>query len=88
MTPRKNENKSLSFSSRLEKILNNRHPLYVLADKIDWSLFDKGFRSFYNEKAGRPGLPVRLLAGLHYLKHTYDISDEGVVEQFLDNPYW
>ena len=26
--------------------------------------------------------------GLHYLKHTYNESDESVVERFLENPYW
>lgn len=88
MAPRKEESNSLSFSTRLEKILSNKHPLYILADKIDWSVFEKGFGSFYHEKAGRPGLSIRLLVGLHYLKHTYDVSDEGVLEQFLENPYW
>jgi Transposase domain (DUF772) len=37
---------------------------------------------------GRPGLPMRLLAGLHYLKHLYDVYDEQVVAGFLENPYW
>ena len=38
--------------------------------------------------AGRPALPVRLMAGLLYLKHTYDLSDEAVCERWLENPYW
>lgn len=88
MLSRKDEESKLSFSTRLEKILSNKHPLYILADKIDWSVFEKGYGSFYHEKVGRPALPIRLLVGLHYLKHTYDVSDEGVVEQFLENPYW
>jgi hypothetical protein len=28
--------------------------------------------------AGRPGLPIRLMAGLLYLKHAYNESDESV----------
>jgi transposase, IS5 family len=40
------------------------------------------------EQRGRPGLPTRLLVGLHYLKHLYDVSDERVVAGFLENPYW
>ncbi len=28
------------------------------------------------------------MVGLHYLKHTYNLSDEGVVSQWLENPYW
>lgn len=76
------------FRSRLDQILNRRHCLYRLADTIDWSFFEKEFGSLYTENFGRPGLPIRLLVGLHYLKHAYNFSDEGVVEQFLENPYW
>lgn len=76
------------FRSRLDQILNRQHPLYRLADSIDWSLFDIEFGSLYVENFGRPGLPIRLLVGLHYLKHAYNVSDEAVVERFLENPYW
>ncbi|MBC8554057.1 MAG: IS5 family transposase, partial [Candidatus Brocadiales bacterium] len=37
---------------------------------------------------GRPGKPTRLMVGLHYLKHTYNLSDDEVVLQWLENPYW
>ena len=53
------------FRSRLDQILNLKHPLYRLADSIDWSLFDSKFGSLYVEDFGRPGLPIRLLVGLH-----------------------
>ncbi len=76
------------FRSRLDQILNRRHPLYQLADAIDWTVFDREFGPLYVEKMGRPGLPIRLLVGLHYLKHAYNVSDETVVDQFLENPYW
>jgi transposase, IS5 family len=76
------------FRSRLDNILNRRHPLFVLAGKIDWRFFEQQFGPLYVEKVGRPGLPIRLLVGLHYLKHTYRESDESVVEKFLENPYW
>ncbi|AJY68193.1 transposase [Geobacter sulfurreducens] len=76
------------FRSRLDQILNHQHPLYRLAETIDWPLFDTDFDSLYVENFGRPGLPIRLLVGLHYLKHAYNLSDEAVVERFLENPYW
>jgi len=76
------------FRSRLDQILNRRHPLFRLADSIDWTIFEKEFGPLYVEKMGRPGLPIRLLVGLHYLKHAYNVSDESVVDQFLENPYW
>ena len=76
------------FRSSLEQILNKKHPLYVLANKIDWSHFDKSFGELFVQKQGRPGLPTRLVVGLHYLKHVYNESDESVVAGLLENPYW
>jgi len=76
------------FRSRLDQILNRQHPLYRLADSIDWLIFDRELGSLYVENVGRPGLPIRLLVGLHYLKHAYNVSDETVVDQFIENGYW
>jgi IS5 family transposase len=76
------------FRSRLEQILNRKHPLYVLANKIDWKIFDKSFGALFAQTQGRPGLPTRLVVGLHYLKHAYNESDESVVARLLENPYW
>ncbi len=76
------------FRARLDQILNRQHPLYRLANSIDWSVFDREFGPLYTENFGRPGLPIRLLAGLHYLKHAYNVSDETVVAQFVENGYW
>jgi IS5 family transposase len=28
------------------------------------------------------------MAGLHFLKHTYSLSDERTVEEWVENPYW
>lgn len=76
------------FRARLDQILNRQHSLYRLANAIDWSVFDREFGPLYTENFGRPGLPIRLLVGLHYLKHAYNVSDEAVVDQFVENGYW
>lgn len=76
------------FKTLLTRIINIKHPLYILAVKIQWSEFDKAFGPLYCEGKGRPGNPTRLMVGLHYLKHTYNLSDEEVVLQWLENPYW
>ena len=76
------------FRSSLEQILNRRHSLYVMANKIDWARFDKSFGNLFAQKQGRPALPTRLVVGLHYLKHAYNESDESVVARLLENPYW
>ena len=76
------------FRSSLEQILNRRHSLYIMANKIDWARFDKSFGNLFAQKQGRPALPTRLVVGLHYLKHAYNESDESVVARLLENPYW
>ncbi len=38
------------FRSHLDQILNREHPLFVLANQINWSVFDKKFGSLYSEK--------------------------------------
>jgi IS5 family transposase len=76
------------FQSRLDQILNMEHALVKLAHSIDWSVFDDEFGPLYSEDLGRPGKPIRLMVGLHYLKHAFDESDESVVDRFLENPYW
>ncbi|KPK89234.1 transposase [bacterium SM23_31] len=76
------------FKNRLDQILNDKHPLFRLADAINWEYFVGEFGPLYIENKGQPGKPIRLLVALHYLKHAYDESDESVVERFLENPYW
>ena len=75
------------FRMRLEQILDQRHVLYRLAGKVDWNAVEERFGGLYAE-AGRPGIPIRLMVGLHYLKHAFNESDETVVERWVENPYW
>ncbi len=84
--PKQREQEDL-FRSRLDQILDRQHPLYRLANQIDWTVFDSKFGSLYAEK-GRPAKSTRLLVGLHYLKHAFNESDESVVARLLENPYW
>ena len=65
------------FRARLSTQLDALHPLVQLAGVIDWRRFEAAFGPLYHETAGRPGKPVRLMVGLTYLKHTYDLSGRG-----------
>ncbi len=73
---------------RLALLISHEHPLYRLAEAIDWSRFESELGPLYAEAMGRPGLPTRLMVGLHYLKYLFDESDESVVERWVENPYW
>jgi len=59
-----------------------------LADMVEWEVFEEKLGPTFSEESGRPGLPVRLMVGLHYLKYTYSLGDEAVVEGWVENPYW
>lgn len=69
-------------------MLDHSHPLYQLASQVDWDRLTARFGPLYCAGNGRPALPTRLMVGLHYLKSLYNVSDENVVERFLENPYW
>ena len=69
-----------SLFASLGDMLDHSHPLFRLADKIDWVHFDEAFRTLYSNDTGRPIKPIRLMYGLLILKHVRDISDESVVE--------
>ena len=83
----KHQDQADLFRSRLDQILDRKHPLFILSDQIDWTVFENKFGTLYADR-GRPALPTRLMVGLHYLKHAFDESDESVVPRLLENPYW
>ena len=58
------------FRSRLTQIINTRHELAQLADKIDWAHIDQQVQPFFATE-GRPAIPSRFMIGLHILKSMY-----------------
>jgi IS5 family transposase len=76
------------FRSRLDQVINMDHALVKLARTIDWGFLEEKFGAVYADGSGRPPLPTRLMAGLAILKHTYNLSDEMVCEQWIENPYY
>ena len=76
------------FQVRLEKLLDPVHAMVRLAHAIDWGSLDDRFGKMYAPTMGAPAKPTRLMVGLHYLKHTFDLSDEEVVARWVENPYW
>jgi len=76
------------FRVELEGLINPNHPLVALSRRIAWSGFDEALAPYYHDEMGRPAIPTRMMVGLHYLKYTYDLSDEEVVLRWVENPYW
>lgn len=69
-------------------MLDPKHPLYILSNLINWSIFETTFAPLYSQKKGRPAKSIRLMVGLLILKHLRNISDEKVVAQFTENAYY
>jgi IS5 family transposase len=76
------------FRARLDQIIDLEHALVKLARAIDWRFLEEKFGAVYTDKPGHPPLPTRLMAGLAILKHSYDLSDEGLCERWVENPYF
>lgn len=76
------------FRLRLDNMINASHALVKLSKLIDWSTFEEEWGALFTSKKGAPAIRTRLIAGLHYLKHLYALSDEHVVERWVENPYW
>src|SRR5215207_7394688 len=77
----------ICFGARLDQIINMKHELVALAGKIDWDWIDGEIAPLYSDK-GRPGIETRFVIGLLLLKHIYGLSDEGVCERWVHDPYF
>ena len=75
------------FRARLDQIINMKHELVVLADKIDWAWLDDALAACFSDQ-GRPAESVRFMIGMFLLKHTYALSDEQVWERWVQDPYF
>jgi IS5 family transposase len=67
--------------------LNPKNPLLQLARKIDWSVFENEFGGLYSH-LGKPNKHIRLMVGLSMLKHLENLSDEVLVQRWVQNPYY
>jgi IS5 family transposase len=86
-SPHKNRQQDL-FRPELVKIVDPGHGLVMLAKVVDWDRLDEMFGKNYCPDNGRPAISTRLVVSLQYLKYTYNLSDDDVVEGWVENPYW
>ena len=75
------------FEVALESFIDMNHELVVLSNQIDWSEVESDFSEYYCADNGRPSVPIRTMVGMMLLKSIYNLSDEGVVARWLENPY-
>jgi transposase, IS5 family len=76
------------FRVELDQLVDPGHALVKLGRQINWAGFDESLGQTYAAANGAPGVSTRLMVALHYLKYQHDLSDEAVVAQWVENPYW
>lgn len=67
--------------------LNPKNPLLRLANQIDWLFFEGEFSGLYSH-LGKPNKHIRLMVGLSILKHMENLSDEVLIQRWVQNPYY
>jgi len=82
-----NQNQLNIFQPILKQIINPNYPLVQLADQMPWKEYDKEYGDLYSH-TGRPAKPIRLMVSLLILKQLYNLGDETVIEQWIQNPYF
>ena len=75
------------YRQKLENLINPAHPVCKLAKRIPWDELETQFADLYHD-TGRSAKPIRLMVSLLILKQLYGLSDETIVERWVENPYF
>jgi len=88
MLAKPNNTSQLGFFATLADQLDQKHSLFLLANRIEWAVFDNAFSKHYSATQGKPAKPIRLMVSLLILKQLRNLSDESMVEQWSENMYY
>lgn len=66
--------------------LNENNRWIRIAGLIPWEELEEEYAAHFSD-VGRPGADSQLVIGLLLLKHMTGLSDEGIVQDVLENPY-
>ena len=75
------------FRPVLKEIINPEHELGILSQQKDWQESEHEFSSLYSH-TDQPGVPIRTMVGLLLLKRIYNLGNETVMVQCIQNPYF
>lgn len=88
MKPKITKDKANLFQIPLERVIDLEHPLVQLSREFDWEGIRGEIAVNFCDGNGRPGADTRVVLGLMYLKSAYSLSDEQLLERWVENPYW
>ena len=75
------------FRPMLSNFIDMNHEIVLLADKIDWTYFEKEFAPLYCQTNGAKSKPIRFMVGCLMLKYLYNLGDETFAKRWVENPY-
>jgi len=81
-----NQNQMNLFQPLLKEFIDMNHKMVLLANKIDWTYFEKEFSEFYSN-TGQPSMPIRFMVGCLMLKRIENLGDETLAQAWVMNPY-
>ncbi len=74
------------FNDPLLNSLDPKNRYILLKDAINWPSLVSDI-TFYFKETGRKSLPLRTMIGLTIVKYIDDLSDERVIQLYIENPY-
>jgi IS5 family transposase len=75
------------FCIPLVNVINIKHELVELAQRINWKSVERDFAPYYGD-VGRPAVPERKMVGCMLQKQMFGWSDEAFVDRWVENIYW
>jgi len=88
MLGRTKKNRQLDiFNVPLKKFIQMNHELVQASHEIQWEQFEEKLKPLYSNR-GRPSVPPRKVLGMLLLKNRFKLSDEKVLNIWVENPYW
>jgi transposase, IS5 family len=89
MVGKKEKNPQLNiFQVPLKQFINESHELIQLSGKINWEDLENNLSVYYCADNGRPSVPIRLMVGVIMLRRMFNLSDESILDRWVENPYW
>jgi IS5 family transposase len=75
------------FREKFHQFLDPKHELMRAGRMIPWDTIHDELSCYYSKRGRRPKF-IRLMVGLHILKHRYNVSDEQATQYLHENVYW
>ena len=88
MTPKRTDAQPDLFDRPLFGLIDMNHPLVKLAGQFDWESLRLEVAPSFCDDNGRPGADSRVVLGLFYLKSAFNLSDENLIADWVENVYW